>query len=180
MHVYHYGGNNPIRYVDPNGEFIELSSRFSRTVVIGKIPILIRGEVNLSRSGLSYEASIGVGVGVGGGQIFSVNFHDLEPIPETNTRFEIFSDASVSAAPLVGEMGLNTTFTYYSTDGVDVQTNYGSTSITVTPQLFTTTEMTINPDGTTTLKDSFGINYGAETSLMLLGVRIRGGVNFED
>ena len=70
MHVYHYGGNNPVKYVDPDGRFLGLISRAKdfNTIMssntqrgrnaIDVLRITVNNEINNARSNITRLHSI--------------------------------------------------------------------------------------------------------------------------
>jgi RHS repeat-associated protein len=87
LHVYHYAGNNPVKYVDPDGEninvavtFLKNSSNLASETKSSLTLGLIQGIYNAERKRMRLTDFIGLGETIGRGQVSRAAYDDVMQI----------------------------------------------------------------------------------------------------
>jgi len=178
MHVYHYGGNNPVKYIDPDGR---ISIKIVRSFVVGKIPVMARADIGYSNGVITFDIKAGIGVGYGASVDLSSLISSNPQTPATGIRAGLYTQGSASFELLSMKSEITSTRTHIEFENGRI-TKIGEDSmiISVNPQPFITTEYTVDPRGNTTIRQRESLSFGNETSMLLIGIGVDGGVRIHE
>jgi RHS repeat-associated protein len=165
LHVYHYAGNNPVRYVDPDGR---ISIKGVKTFILGFIPIVVKVNINYRDGVLAVGLKIGVGVGEGFQIDVSDHFDPEVETPDTGYTIGLYTGVEGSSKMPGLEVSVEAEGAQEIIDGEVNESTSVAVSVTHQPFIATEYRYTTDEGSTTTTRPSVG--YGSTSSAMIIGV----------
>jgi hypothetical protein len=152
---------------DPDGR---LDIKFAKTVLVGKLPILIKVNINYHAGHWTVGFKTGIGVGNGLQIDFSDNLHEV-PAPDVGVKVGLYTEASASLMAIVGEGSVEAQVSYIEVENGQVQPPSQTLTLSISPHPNTAVDYTVDGEGNENVSDPRpSLGFGSEQSILILGI----------